>query len=55
LAGDLLSDESPESAEGRITVERRLTAGVAVTPLGLERAPVYNVLYSHIPPAFGAG
>ncbi len=53
LAGDLLADESPESAAGRATVESRLAAGIAITPLGLETSPIYNALYRHIAPAFG--
>lgn len=53
LTGDLLADDSPEAAVGRATVERRLAAGVAVTPLGLDRDPVNDVLYNHILPAFG--
>lgn len=53
LVGDLLADESPEAAAGRATIESRLAAGIAVTPLGLEVPPVYNALYRHIDPAFG--
>lgn len=53
LVGDLLADESPEAEAGRATVERRLAAGVAVTPLGLDRPPVYGALYRHISSAFG--
>lgn len=53
LTGDLLADDSPEAAVGRETVERRIAAGIAVTPLGLDRDPVYDVLYNHILPAFG--
>jgi len=53
LVGDLLADASPESAAGRATVESRLAAGIAVTPLGLASPPVYSALYRHIGPAFG--
>lgn len=53
LVGDLLTDETSEAAAGRATVESRLAAGVAVTPLGLQRSPVYDTLYRHIGPAFG--
>lgn len=53
LTGALLDDDSPEAAQGRATVEARIAAGVAVTPIGLERPPVYATLYGHIPEAFG--
>ncbi len=53
LVGALLDDDSAEAAAGRRTVEARIAAGVAVTPLALERPPAYSVLYSHIPEAFG--
>ena len=53
LVGTLLEDDTPEAAQGRRTVEARIAAGIAVTPLGLERPPVYSVLYGHIPEAFG--
>jgi len=53
LVGALLDDDSAEAAAGRRTVEARIAAGVAVTPLALERPPAYSVLYSHILEAFG--
>jgi hypothetical protein len=48
LAGRILEDRSPEAAEGRAGVERRLEAGVAVTPLGLGRTPVFQLLYQKV-------
>jgi hypothetical protein len=53
LTGAVLQDDSPEAAPGRRSVEARIDAGVAITPLGMERPPVYKLLYSHIPEAFG--
>lgn len=53
LTGAVLQDDSPEAAPGRASLEARIDAGIAVTPLGLERPPVYSLLYSHIPDAFG--
>jgi hypothetical protein len=53
LVGALLEDDSPEAAPGRRTVEARIAAGIAVTPLGLDRTPVYATLYGHISEAFG--
>ena len=45
LVGRLLADEDPAFAAGRATVEARLRAGVAVTPLGLEQTPTFAALY----------
>jgi hypothetical protein len=53
LVGALLTDDSAEAAAGRRTVEARIDTGVAVTPFGLARAPVYELLYSRIKDAFG--
>lgn len=54
LVGMILMDEDPAMARGRITVEARLQAGLAVTPLGLEQPSKHKVLYSQIDPrAFG--
>jgi hypothetical protein len=53
LVGTILEDDTPEAAEGRRTVEARIDAGVAVTPLGLASPPVYQLLYSRIQDAFG--
>lgn len=53
LTGAVLDDNSPEAAAGRRSVEARIKAGIAITPLAMERPPVYKLLYSHIPDAFG--
>jgi hypothetical protein len=53
LVGAILEDDSPEAAEGRGTVEARIDASVAVTPLGLGSPPVYRLMYSRIQSAFG--
>jgi len=47
LVGRILSDEGPRMAAGRATVEARLKAGIAVTPLGLGRPRVHRLLYQH--------
>jgi len=48
LAGRVLEDRSPEAAEGRASLERRIDAGLAVTPLGLGQPPVYQLLYHRV-------
>ena len=53
LAGAVLLDDSPEAARGRATLEARIDARVAVTPLGLRRSPTYALLYGAGPQAFG--
>lgn len=53
LTGAVLNDDSPEAAAGRRSIEERIDAGIAVTPLGLERTPVFHLMYSQIPGAFG--
>ena len=45
LVGGALEDQDPGGAEGRATLEARIDAGVAVTPLGLGRPRAYDVLY----------
>jgi hypothetical protein len=47
LVGRILRDDDPASAAGRTTVEARLEAGVAVTPLGFGRPASYALLYAH--------
>lgn len=47
LVGRILADRDPNSASGRATVEARLRAGIAVTPLGLGQPPSFQVLYGH--------
>jgi hypothetical protein len=53
LVGPLLEDGSPEAAAGRTTVLARIDAGVAVTPLGLERDRIYHLLWGPIGEGFG--
>jgi hypothetical protein len=43
--GQILKDTSAETAEGRATVERRVSEGIGVTPLGLDPSEVYQLLY----------
>ncbi|MBA2525624.1 MAG: hypothetical protein H0V18_07560 [Pyrinomonadaceae bacterium] len=47
LVGRILAGQDPNSASGRATVEARLRAGIAVTPLGLGQPPSFQVLYGH--------
>ncbi len=47
LVGRILADHDPNSASGRATVEARLRAGIAVTPIGLGKPPSFQVLYEH--------
>jgi hypothetical protein len=53
LVGSVLADGDAASSAGRATVEQRIDAGVGVTPLGLERSKVYELLYDNGMPAFG--
>jgi hypothetical protein len=43
LVGRILRDREPGRARGRASVEARIAAGIAVTPLGLGRPPSGNV------------
>ena len=47
LVGRILADHDPSFALGRATVEARLRAGIAVTPLGFGQPPSFQVLYGH--------
>lgn len=53
LTGALLADRTPGTRAGRATVERRIAAGVAVTPLGLGQPPAYAAVYDSAHAAFG--
>jgi hypothetical protein len=54
LVGRILSDDDPAACAGRMTVEKRIAQGVAITPLGLDVPPTFTVLYRNIKPeAFG--
>lgn len=45
LVGMILADDDPAMANGRQTIEARLQAEIAVTPLGLEQPLMVKVLY----------
>jgi hypothetical protein len=46
LVGRILDDQDPAFADGRATIEQRIDARVGVTPLGLARPPVHQLLYT---------
>jgi hypothetical protein len=46
LVGRMLADDDPAFARGRRTVEARLAARLAVTPLGLGPTPTHAALYA---------
>ena len=48
LVGRVLSDDDPAAQAGRVTVEKRIAVGVAVTPLGLGTPPVFSLLYNNL-------
>ena len=45
--GAVLLDEDPTAAQGRVTLEGRMLAGIGVTPLGLARPPAWDLVYRH--------
>lgn len=47
LIGAVLVDEDPAALEGRLTLEKRLDAGVGIDPRGATMTPVYRLLYQH--------
>jgi Fe-S-cluster containining protein len=53
LAGAILSDDSPELAEGRRRIEARIRSRVGVTPLSLGPPARYSLLYRSGRDAFG--
>src|SRR5579863_3280623 len=53
LVGRILADASPDAAFGRATVEARIDAGVEVTPLGLQKTPLFSLVYRASPASFG--
>ena len=54
LVGRILADDDPAAARGRASVESRLQAGIAVTPLGLGQPPTFTFLYDKtVPGSFG--
>ena len=48
LVGMILADDDPTMATGRTTVEARLKAGLAVTPLGLQKSTKLKLLYQQM-------
>jgi hypothetical protein len=54
LVGRILADGDPASDRGRASVEARLQAQLAVTPLGLGQPPTFTLLYDKtVPASFG--
>jgi Fe-S-cluster containining protein len=53
LVGRIVTDEGDDLAEGRITIERRIGAGIAVTPFGLGIPAPYQLLYRNAQDFFG--
>ena len=54
LVGRILDDDDPAFSRGRASVESRLEAQIAVTPLGLGQSPTFAVLYNKtVPASFG--
>ena len=47
LVGLILNDDDPAAVAGRTSVERRIAAGIGVTPLGLQSDPHYALIYKH--------
>jgi hypothetical protein len=52
-AGMVLSEEEPDFAAGRRTVEERLGARIAVTPLGMDPSARFLLLYKNADAVFG--
>lgn len=53
LVGRILEDSDFSFSEGRSTIERRIDAGVGVSPLGLDQSKKYGVFYKHGLAGFG--
>ena len=47
LVGLILKDDDPTAITGRTSIERRIAAGIGVTPLGLQSDPQYALIYKH--------
>jgi hypothetical protein len=47
LVGLILKDDDPSASAGRASIERRIVAGIGVTPLGLQSDPHYALIYKH--------
>lgn len=53
LVGAILSDQSPEMAEGRRRLEERIRSRIGITPHWLRPPAKYNLLYGNARLAFG--
>jgi hypothetical protein len=55
LVGGILAANGDDAVAlaGRASIERRISEGVAVTPLGLFQPPVFKLIYNNIDGAFG--
>jgi len=53
LVGRILSDTDPAARPGRASVERRIAAGIGVTPLGVRQSPIFKLLYENSSDFFG--
>ena len=53
LVGRIVTDEGDDLAEGRITIDRRIGAGIAVTPFGLGIPVSCHLLYRNAQDFFG--
>jgi hypothetical protein len=53
LVGRALEDRDFAFSAGRATLERRIDAGLGVTPLGIEASATFNLIYQHANAGFG--
>jgi len=53
LVGRVLDENTSDTVNGRVSVERRIDRKVAVSPLGLMMTPLFELLYKTSPDAFG--
>jgi hypothetical protein len=53
LVGRILEDPDFSFSAGKTTLERRIDAGIGVSPLGLDQTPTYSLLYKHGLAGFG--
>jgi hypothetical protein len=53
LVGRVLEDRDFAFSAGRATLEKRMRAGVGVTPLGVGATPAFHILYDNARRAFG--
>jgi len=53
LVGRVFRDQTPEMAPGRASMEKRVGARIAVTPLGIGQTSSYLLWYNHSKSGFG--